>query len=113
MAIYNSISLNKKFHALGDETRREILETLSLKKACTAGELVNLFNVSQPTISKHLKVLDKAGLVKRQINGRSHIFALEVRGLKEADEWINRHMTFWDSSLNRLDQLLNDSEKET
>ncbi len=113
MAIYNHASLNNKFHALGDETRREILAAISHKKYCTAGELVDLFNVSQPTISKHLKVLDKAGLVKREIHGRNHIFVLEVNGLMEADGWIKRHLTSWESSLDGLDRFLNENERET
>lgn len=111
MAIHNSNSLDRIFHALGDESRRKILAMISHKQRCTAGEIVNLFEVSQPTVSKHLKVLEAAGLVIRQIKGRHHVFALRVDGLKEADGWIKRHLVFWESSLDRLGQLL-DAEEE-
>jgi len=112
MAIY-SYSLSKTFHALGDESRREILAMISHKRRCTAGELVKLFNVSQPTVSKHLKVLESAGLVTRHIEGRHHVFALGADGLKQADEWINRHLGFWENSLDRLGQYLDDKHKDS
>jgi len=108
MAIFNSNSLDRTFHALGDESRRKILATISRKQRCTAGELLELFNVSQPTISKHLKVLESAGLVIRHREGRHHFFALGADGLKKADNWINRHLTYWENSLDRLGQFLDD-----
>ena len=113
MAIFNSNSLDRTFHALGDESRRKILAMISRKKRCTAGELVDLFDVSQPTVSKHLKVLETAGLVIRHIEGRHHVFALGVDELKEADGWIKRHLVFWEGSLDRLDHFLNTEEKES
>jgi len=110
MAIYDSNSLDRAFHALGDESRRKILATISHKQRCTAGELLSLFNVSQPTISKHLKVLETAGLIIRDIEGRRHVFALNAKGLKAADDWINRHLTYWENSLDRLGQFLDDTK---
>ncbi len=110
MAIHNSNSLDQTFHALGDESRRKMLAMISHKQRCTAGEIVDLFDVSQPTVSKHLKVLEAAGLVIRRIEGRHHVFALRADGLKEADGWIKRHLAFWESSLNRLGQLLDTEE---
>lgn len=112
MAIRYSNALDRTFHALGDESRRKILAMISHKQRCTAGELVKLFNVSQPTVSKHLKVLESAGLIIRHIEGRHHVFALGVDGLKEADEWIKRYLAFWEGSLDRLGQFLDDDIKE-
>ncbi len=111
MAIQNTNSLDKTFHALGDESRRKILAMISQKQRCTAGELVKLFSFSQPTVSRHLKVLENAGLVTRHIEGRHHVFALGVNGLKEADGWINRHLVYWENSLDRLGQFLDSDEK--
>lgn len=113
MAIRNSNSLDRTFHALGDESRRKILAMISRKQQCTAGELVNLFDVSQPTISKHLKVLESAGLVIRHIEGRNHVFVLRANELKEADEWIKRHLVIWENSLDRLERFLDAEEKKS
>lgn len=113
MAIQYSNSLNRTFHALGDESRRKILAMISHKQRCTASELVELFSVSQPTVSKHLKVLEAAGLITRHIEGRHHLFALGADGLKEADNWIKHHLVFWENSLDRLGQLLDAEKKES
>jgi DNA-binding transcriptional ArsR family regulator len=112
MAIHNTNSLDKTFHALGDESRRKILAMISQKQQCSAGELVKLFSVSQPTVSKHLKVLENAGLVTRHIEGRHHVFTLGIDELREADAWINRHLVSWESSLDRLGQFLDSDEKK-
>ena len=113
MTIHNINSLDKKFHALGDSSRREILALISKKQRCTAGELVDLFSSSQPTISKHLKVLESAGLIIRHIEGRHHNFTLAADGLKEADAWIKRHIIFWENSLDRLGQFLDANNKDS
>ncbi|MEM7636657.1 MAG: ArsR family transcriptional regulator, partial [Pseudomonadota bacterium] len=69
------------------------------------------FDVAQPTISKHLKVLEKAGLVSREIDGRTHRFRLETAPMNEAEDWIERHKTFWEGSLKRLDGYLKSMEE--
>jgi len=111
MAIYNENSLDSTFHALRDESRRKILAMISQKQRCTAGELVKLFSISQPTVSKHLKVLESAGLLVRHVKGRHHAFALGVDGLKAADDWITRHLGFWEHSLDRLEQFLDTEQR--
>jgi len=113
MTIRYSNSLDRTFHALGDGSRRKILAMISHKQRCTAGELVEQFNVSQPTVSKHLKVLEAAGLIIRHIEGRHHVFALGVDGLQEADDWIKRHLAFWQNSLDRLGEFLDDEIKDS
>lgn len=106
MAIQYQTPLDRTFHALGDESRRRILATLSQRGRCSAGELVSIFESSQPTISKHLRVMETAGLVSREVEGRRHYFRLEPDTLREAEGWLRRHLTFWEHSLDRLGDLL-------
>ena len=106
MAIQYNNTLDRTFHALGDESRRKILATISQRGKCSAGELVDLFNSSQPTISKHLKVMETAGLLVRNVEGRQHIFSINSAPLKEADKWLQRHLSFWEASLSRLGKYL-------
>jgi len=79
---------------------------------CSAGELGRPFNISQPTASKHLLVLERAGLVRRQIQGREHRFQLEAAALQEAQDWIGRHSAFWEGTLSRLEQVVEADEEE-
>ncbi len=79
---------------------------LATQGACSANELRAPFDVAQPTISKHLKVLEKAGLVKRQIDGRVHRFSLDSNPLDDAEDWISRHRAFWEGTLDRLGAFL-------
>ena len=75
---------------------------------CTAGELGKPFSFAQPTISKHIKVLENAGLIHRQIDGRVHRFRLVSRPLEEAEQWIARHRQFWAGTLERLEGFVLD-----
>lgn len=111
MAIHYQAHLDRTFHALGDGTRRQIIALLARNGACSATELRAPFDVAQPTISKHLKVLEKAGLVTREIDGRTHRFRLETMPMEEAEDWIERHKAFWEGSLQRLDGLLKKIEE--
>lgn len=106
MAIQYSETLDRTFHALGDGSRRRMVATLARKGSCTAGELGALFSSSQPTISKHLRVLEQAGLVSRQIEGRSHVFALQAAPMQQARAWLEQHLAFWEGSFDQLDHLL-------
>ena len=106
MPIQNKQALDKTFHALGDGTRRQILSMLAKTGACSANELCEPFQSSQPTISKHLKVLEKAGLVHREVAGRTHRFELVTAAMDDANDWINRHKTFWEGTLKQLDTFL-------
>lgn len=111
MAIHYQEPLDRTFHALGDSTRRQILGMLAKQGACSANELRAPFDVAQPTISKHLKVLEQAGLVSREIDGRTHRFRLETAPLDDATGWIERHKAFWAGTLERLDAFVQDLEK--
>lgn len=111
MAIQYQVPLDRTFHALGDGTRRQIIAILAKNGACSANELRAPFDVAQPTISKHLKVLEKAGLISREIDGRTHRFRLETKPMNEAEDWIERHKAFWEGSLKRLDGYLKNMEE--
>ena len=97
--------LDRVFHALSDPTRRAMLARLS-KGEATVSTLAAPFQTSLPAISKHLRVLEEAGLVKRDVRGREHHCSLEPRPLKTAAEWIEYHQRFWETRLDALEDLL-------
>jgi DNA-binding transcriptional ArsR family regulator len=86
---------NDTFRALAHPIRRDIVERLSLG-AATVGEVTRDFGVSKPTISRHLKMLEEAGVVSRVIDGRSHRLTLEPRALAEASGWIDVQRERWE-----------------
>lgn len=98
--------LDVTFHALADGTRRSIVRALAGGQARSAGELGERFRSAQPTISRHLKVLERAGLLERMVEGRVHRFRLRRRPLREAERWITRQQAFWEGAADQLDQLL-------
>jgi len=98
-------SLTATFAALADPTRRAILTRLAAGKA-NVTELAKPFAITQPAISKHLKVLEKAGLISRGRDAQSRPCQLQARRLKEATEWIAYYRRFWDESFDRLDDFL-------
>ena len=101
-----SAALDRTFHALADQTRRGIVHALSRVPARSAGELGRRFRSAQPTISRHLKVLEEARLIERTVEGRTHLFRLRRSTLSEAARWISRHEAFWRHAVGRLEALL-------
>jgi DNA-binding transcriptional ArsR family regulator len=99
--------LNDTFAALADPTRRAILARLALGEA-TVNELVEPFSLSQPAISKHLQVLERAGLISRGRDAQRRPRRLEAKALKEAAEWLEHYRRFWTESFDRLDDYLRD-----
>lgn len=97
--------LDTVFGALADPTRRAILARLT-DGDLTVAELAAPFSVSQPAISRHLKVLEGAGLISRTRRATARLSHLEAEPLREATEWLGRYQEFWDESYNRLDALL-------
>ena len=97
--------LDATFAALADPTRRAILARLATGEA-TAGELGEPFSMSQPAISKHLKVLEKAGLIRRGRDAQRRPARIEARPLEEANLWIERYRELWEANYRRLDGLL-------
>jgi DNA-binding transcriptional ArsR family regulator len=97
--------LDATFAALADPTRRAILGRLATGQASVA-ELAKPFKMSQPAISKHLKVLERAGLISRGLDAQRRPRKLEAVPLKEATEWLEKYRQFWEEAYNRLDALL-------
>lgn len=97
--------LDATFAALADPTRRAILARLATGEASVA-ELAAPFAMSQPAISKHIKVLERAGLVSRAIDAQRRPSRLEARPLAEANEWLERYREYWQASFQHLDTLL-------
>jgi DNA-binding transcriptional ArsR family regulator len=101
-------ALDRTFGALSDGTRRSMIHALARGEARSAGELGRQFHSAQPTISKHLKVLEEAGLVVRTVEGRVHRFRLRRKSLREAEGWLARHQAFWTGAVAQLDRLLSE-----
>jgi DNA-binding transcriptional ArsR family regulator len=97
--------LSAVYGALADPTRRAILTRLS-KGDAKVGELAAPFKVSQPAISRHLKVLEQAGLISRRRRATARLSHLEAEPLRAATAWLARYQEFWDESYDRLDALL-------
>jgi DNA-binding transcriptional ArsR family regulator len=97
--------LDATFAALADPTRRAILTRLAAGEA-TVTELAAPFHMSQPAISKHLKVLERAGLVSRGRDAQRRPCRLEARPLKAAVDWLEAYRDYWEESYQRLDALL-------
>jgi DNA-binding transcriptional ArsR family regulator len=98
-------ALSSVFGALADPTRRAILLRLSDGDA-NVGELAAPFKVSQPAISRHLKVLEHAGLISRSRQATARLSHLEAEPLRQATAWLAKYQEFWDESYDRLDSLL-------
>ena len=99
--------LSSTFAALADPTRRAILARLASGEASVT-ELAEPFAMTQPAISKHLKVLERAGLISRERQAQRRPSRLAAAPLAEASEWLARYRQFWEVSFARLDDLLND-----
>ncbi len=103
--------LDTVFAALADPTRRAILARLSAGEA-TVGELAEPFEMSQPAVSKHLKVLERAGLIARETRAQTRPARLEAARLQEAVAWLEGFRDHWAARLDRMDQLLQDLKHE-
>jgi DNA-binding transcriptional ArsR family regulator len=100
-----SASLDATFAALADPTRRAILARLASGEASVT-ELAEPFDISQPAISKHLKVLERAGLISRSRDAQRRPRKLEAQPLAEATDWLERYREIWEANYQRLDALL-------
>jgi len=108
MAKHNADSLNFTFGALSDPTRRELVRQLARGESRVT-DLADCFSSALPTISKHLVVLERAGLVQRRRSGREHFLRLNAEPMLKAAEWIEAYRAFWEGSLDNLASYL---EKE-
>ena len=107
----NDDTLSATFQAIADPTRRTILARLAQGEA-TVQELAEPLPISQPAVSKHLKVLEKAGLVERRREAQRRWCRLQARPLREVAAWATEYQQYWDESFERLDDLLK-KEKST
>jgi DNA-binding transcriptional ArsR family regulator len=89
-----------------------MIHALASGEARTAGALGRRFRSAQPTISRHIKVLERAGLVERTVEGRVHWFRLRRESLAEAANWIERHQSLWAGAVDQLEQLLADARRD-
>ncbi|HEY8617134.1 metalloregulator ArsR/SmtB family transcription factor [Phenylobacterium sp.] len=97
--------LDAIFHALGDATRRQMLHSLAAGER-SVGELAAPHAMSLAAASKHIKALERAGLVRREVRGRTHVCRLEARPLAGAHGWLDFYRRFWSSRLDVLEALL-------
>jgi DNA-binding transcriptional ArsR family regulator len=104
-------ALDHVFGALSDHTRRAILARLAQGEA-TVGELAEPFDVSLPAVSKHLRVLESAGLLRRKIDGRIHRCRLSPQPMKEAARWIEHYRAFWEDQFDALAKFLESTNTE-
>jgi DNA-binding transcriptional ArsR family regulator len=103
--------LSLTFGALADPTRRAILARLA-KGEASVTELAEPFDMTLPAVSKHLKVLERAGLITRGREAQWRPARLDAKRLKEIDEWVGRYRRFWEESFDRLDDYLRELQKD-
>jgi DNA-binding transcriptional ArsR family regulator len=103
--------LDRAFTALADPTRRAILARLSAGEAGVL-EVAAPFSISQPAVSKHLKVLEAAGLISRHRDAQRRLCRLEPRRLAQISEWVGNYRQFWEDSFERLDDYLDNLQQE-
>ena len=94
--------LANSFAALGDPTRLAIVEMLLTEGEKPAGEISDRATVSAPAVSRHLKVLANAGLITRRIDRQRRIYAVEPAAMGQINDWLQRHIEFWETSIDRL-----------
>ena len=104
-------SLDQIFAALSDPTRRRILDLLARAELCVT-DLAKPFSISLPAISKHLRVLERAGLIKRERDGRVHRLRLEAKPMRDAAAWIERYRGFWEGQFDALADYLEKQRKK-
>lgn len=97
--------LDAVFSALADPTRRAIISRLADGEA-PVSEIAEPFEISPPAISKHLKVLEQAGLVRRRVDAQRRLISLDPEALRLASGWVDQYRRFWEGSLDRLETLL-------
>lgn len=102
--------LDTLFHALGDATRRQMLRELANGER-TVSQLAAPFAISLAAASKHIKALENAGLIRREVRGRTHLCRLEPGPLASAHEWLSFYERFWTDRLNILDRLLREDDQ--
>ena len=112
MVADRSPSLDRVFHALSHPARRAILRRLSEREEQNLSEVTARLKMSFPAASKHVRVLERARLVRRRIAGRAHMCRLNAAPLKEIAEWTEGYREHWERAFQRLDDLLSEMKQE-
>jgi len=105
-------SLNLVYSAIADPTRRAILSALA-RGDRTVGSLADVFPISFNGVSKHVKVLERAGLVRRRVEGREHWLTLQAAPLRSASRWLDEYKVFWERRLDALENILTEAPPKT
>jgi len=103
--VNNSLLLDRSFLALSHPIRRTIVERLARGPA-SVGEATGGLGISKPAVTKHLKVLERAGVVRRHVEGRTHRLELEARALARAEEWLEYHRRLWEAKFDAVEEHL-------
>lgn len=111
MVNYEPPSLDQIFSALSDPTRRAILLRLTDGEA-TVSEVAEPFKMTAPAISKHLRVLEEAGLITRRKDGRTHYLHLKASALKDASDWLAHYKAFWEAQIDSLERYLQETDDD-
>jgi DNA-binding transcriptional ArsR family regulator len=111
MVEYETPQMDAIFHALGDATRRQMLRELAGGER-TVGQLAEPFSISLAAASKHIKALEHAGLIHREVRGRTHFCSLDPAPLASAHEWLSFYERFWSGRLDVLEQLLRQESRQ-
>ncbi|MEX2583852.1 MAG: metalloregulator ArsR/SmtB family transcription factor [Gemmatimonadota bacterium] len=109
MVNYLDADMDAVFTALADPTRRGMIRRLSHGSA-TVGELGRPYRISKPAVTKHVRMLERAGLIHRKRDGRIHRCTLDPTPMLRAEEWIERHRRFWEASLDALARFVEDDQ---
>ena len=110
LSVNNQTELDRSFEALSHPARRAIVERLVAGPA-TVGEASAGLGISKPAITKHLKVLEIAGVVTRTVRGRTHLLRLELRPLREASSWLDFHRSLWEAKFEAVERHLAESHE--
>jgi DNA-binding transcriptional ArsR family regulator len=98
---YRSAEADAVFHAVSDATRRAIVQRVA-RRPFSAGELASGFRISRPAVSKHVRVLLRAGLLRERREGRNRFYELNATPLRTVDEWVGQYRAFWQANLRNL-----------
>lgn len=104
-------SIPDTFAALGDPTRLAIVEQLLDEGECAVGDIASRFPISMPAVSRHLKVLERAGLIDRRADRQFRYCRVNLAALARMDGWVERHRAFWSGAFARLDRLMKEKEQ--
>ena len=112
MVKLQTVTIDRVFHALGDGTRRKMLGALASGER-TVGQLAEPFAMSLAAASKHIKALEAAGLIRREVRGRTHFCRLDPGPLASAHQWLATYERFWTGRLDALEDLLRKKDQKT